>query len=967
MPGHLAGGVFRGLTPQEIIVPGSVALGSARLAFQLSCCFNLNPSSSLYLLDAHSLIYQVFHAVPVMTGPKGQPTNAVFGFTGDLLRLRRKNPDYLVCVFDPPGKTFRDDLYAEYKAQRAPMPDDLAAQLPVIHRLLEAMQIPVVMVDGYEADDAIATIARQAEKKGIDVFICSADKDLRQLLSERIRIYNLRKDVILDSDSLLKDWGVKPDQVIDYLALVGDNVDNVPGIPGVGPKTAAKLLQEHGSIPQLLGNRSAVKQPKLRKNLEELEERLLMSRRLVELKTDVPLSIDWEAWRVKPLNTGSLLELFRECGFHRYANEVRAEQMPQGGSLSGAAQSELFADGPPASAPAPKNDWQGAYHLVDTAEKFSDFLERLRGRNRFAIDLETTGLDPHSARIVGMAFCWQAGEAYYLALRGPAGSPLLDPHATLEALRPILEDPATGKVNQNIKFDLEVLRTAGIRLKGIVGDSMIASYLLTSGERNHNLDELSTRYLGHQPIPITDLIGKGKNQLCMDAVEPARIAEYAGEDADVALRLCEVLEPQLKSIGLETLYRELEIPLIDVLAELEYNGITIDVPLLKRLSIDFANQLSALESDIHALAGRTFNIGSPKQLRQVLFEELRLPTQRKTTVTGEASTGQDVLEDLAAAGHELPRKIIEYRQIAKLKGTYVDALPELVNLKTGRVHASFNQTVAATGRLSSSDPNLQNIPIRTDLGRQIRQAFVPGQADWLLLTADYSQIELRVLAHYSQDKALQQAFQEDRDIHAYVAAQIYGVPEEKVTKEQRRNAKTVNFGVIYGLSAFGLAKRLGMEQDEAADFIDAYFARYPGVLDFQEKLLANARSDGYVTTILGRRRAIEGIRPRSSYKQRNQPEREVLNTVIQGSAADLIKAAMLKIHRQLQQGSLASRMLLQIHDELVFETPSTQRDDLARMVEDAMSNALKLDVPIKVDLAAGPNWLDTEVLVVGPP
>lgn len=912
----------------------------------------------MYLLDAHSLIYQVFHAIPGMSGPKGQPTNAVFGFTGDLLRLRRKNPDYLVCVFDPPGKTFRDDLYAEYKANRAPMPDELSSQFPLIRRVLDAMRIPVVMVDGFEADDAIATLARQGETKGLDVFICTGDKDIRQLLSDRIKIYNLRKDVILDREFLHKEWGITPEQVIDFLALVGDSVDNVPGIPGVGPKTATKLLQEYGDIDNLLANRAKIKQPKLRENLDTLGEKLALSRTLIKLALDVPVPADWEAWRLQPWDSAALLEVFRECGFHRYATEVRESE--KNATPQAAGQLDLFsaADGSTTAPPS----WTGAYHVIDTPANFTDFLEKLRSQERFALEIETTSRDPRQTEIIGYAIAWQPEEGYYLPVRGPADQPLLDPVETLQALRPVLENPAIGKVNQNIKHEVTVLRAAGVRLAGVAGDSMIASYLLTSGERNHTLDELSTRYLGHQPTPITGLIGKGKSQQCMEAVEPTRVAAYAGAQADAAWQLCELLEPKLTAEGLDRLYREVEVPLVEVLAELEYNGIRVDVPLLKRLSDDFASQLAALEQDIYALAGHPFNIGSPKQLRQVLFDELQLPRQRKTSITGEASTGQDVLEELAATGQELPRKIIDHRQIAKLKGTYVDALPALVNARTGRVHTSFGQTVAATGRLSSSDPNLQNIPIRTEMGRQIRQAFVPGPPGWLILTADYSQIELRVLAHFSQDAELQRAFQEDRDIHAYVAAQIYGVAENEVTSEQRRIAKMVNFGVIYGLSAFGLAQRLDMEQDEAAKFIAAYFAKYPGVLAFQDEILTKARIDGHVSTILGRRRAIEGIRARSSYKQRNQPEREALNAVIQGSAADLIKVAMINIHRRLQTEKLASKMLLQIHDELVFETPPEEKDPLARLVEKEMTTALELKVPVKVDLGVGANWLDTETI-----
>ncbi len=896
-----------------------------------------------------------------MTGPRGQPTNAVFGFTGDLLRLIRKRPDYLVCVFDAPGKTFRDELFEEYKIHRAPMPEELVAQLPVIDSILEAMRIPILRVPGYEADDAIATVARQAEAQGIEVLICTGDKDLRQLISDRVKVYNLRKDAVLDRDALKADWGISPEQVIDLLALMGDSVDNVPGVPGVGIKTAQKLLQDFGTIEGVLANIDKIKGNKVRQNVRAHAEKLELGRKLVRLAPDVPVPCDWEAWRLQPMNAPALLALFQECGFHRFANEVRAEMKaaepvkPQPINE----QADLF------SGKAAPDSWRGDYQLIDKPDQFATFLEQLQKQKRFAIDLEMTSLIPQDAEIVGFAFAWEPEKAYYLAVRGPEGYPKLDPAETLRQLKPILESPTVEKVNQNIKYDLLVLRRAGVNLAGIAGDSMVADYLLTPGERNHNLDYLSQTHLCHTPIPISELIGKGKNQRRMDKIEPARVAEYSGEDADIAWRLCSLLEPRLGPEGLDKRYRELEIPLIEVLAELEYNGVKVDVPRLERLSADFSGQLAGLEREIYALAGHAFNIASPKQLRQVLFDELKLPKQRKTGITGEASTGQDVLEELAGQ-HELPRKIVEHRQIAKLIGTYVDALPARVNARTGRVHTSFDQTVAATGRLSSSDPNLQNIPARTDLGRQIRQAFVAESDAWVLLTADYSQIELRILAHYSGDAELQRAFKEDRDIHAYVASQIYGVPEDQVDRHQRRNAKTVNFGVVYGLSAFGLAKRLSISNDEASAFIDAYFARYPGVERFQTELLAEARRKEFLTTILGHRRrfAAEGIRKYSTYRQRNQAEREALNTVLQGSAADLIKQAMLNIHRRLKREGSAARMLLQIHDELVFEVPRAELNTVAALVAEEMTTAIAFNVPIKVDLAAGPNWLDVEPIAV---
>jgi DNA polymerase I len=936
----------------------------------------------LYLIDAHALIFQVFHAIPEMSTPSGLPSNALFGFTRDLLYLRNdKRPEYLVCVFDAPGPTFRDGLYAEYKAHRGPMPDDLQLQIPLIHQVLEAMCIPVLSKPGFEADDLIATLARAGEQRGLEVFICSSDKDCRQLISDRVKIYNLRKHQIFDREALLQDWGITPEQVIDLQTLVGDSVDNVPGVPGVGIKTAAKLLQDYQTLDNVLANVDRIPGTKRQENLRAAGPIVALSRQLVRLETEVPVPLAWEDWRLRDWNAPRLLALFKEWGFHRFADQVRAASMANGPAPAETAtstptlvQDELFPFGanageteddtaPSTSAAAPSaNGWQAVYQLVNTPAQLEAFCRELTRQERIAVDLETTGLDPLRAEMVGFAFSWKAGEGWYLPVRGPAGEPVLELAPTLACLRPILENPKIAKVNQNIKYDLLVLRQHGVAVAGVAGDPMVADYLLHAGERNHNMDILARTHLNHQVIPITDLIGKkGKKQLRMDEVATARVAEYSGEDADVAWRLSDILESQLPRQGLKKLYDELEVPLIEVLAELEFNGIRLDIPLLERLGADMTAQLTALEQEIYRSAGREFNIASLKQLRQVLFDEHKLPVKRRTGITGEASTDQETLEWLADQGHELPRKLVEHRQIAKLKGTYVDALPALVNPATGRIHTSFNQTVAATGRLSSSDPNLQNIPIRSEFGGQIRQAFLPANG-WRLLTADYSQIELRLLAHFTGDEGLTRTFAEGRDIHAAVAAQIYGVPEKDVTRTMRRVAKTVNFGVIYGISPHGLAPRLGISREEAAQFIDAYFARYPKVLAYQCRLLENCRRDGYVSTILGRRRAISGIRANSTYQQRNQPEREAINMEIQGSAADLIKVAMLNLQRRLKREKLQARMLLQIHDELVLEVPPAEVKRVAQAVRHEMTAALasQLQVPLEVDLAVGPNWLDVK-------
>jgi DNA polymerase-1 len=932
-----------------------------------------DPAGKMILVDAHSLIFQVFHAIAAMTSPAGLPTNALFGFTRDILfLLEEKKPDYLLCAFDRPEKTFRDAIYPDYKAHRAPIPPDLVTQVPLIEQMLEALRVPAVSRAGFEADDVIATLAAAGADRGLDVLICSSDKDCRQLIDDRVRIYSLRKRDVLDREGLLMDWGVRPEQVVDLQTLVGDPVDNVPGVRGVGVKTAAKLLAEFGSLDNLLANLDRVASAKTREAVRAAAGQLALSRRLVRLDTAVPLDMDWEGWRRQEPDHARLLELFQGWGFRRLADQMRAAVRTHGAGPKAtrpdrSKQQELFAEpdafpfganrAPEARPPAAA--WQAAYHLVNTPQKLRDLLCELQGQKRIAVDLETTGLDPRRAEVVGFALSWRPGEAWYLPVRAPEGEAHLDPDETREALRTVLTDPAVAKVNQNVKYDLIVLRQHGVTVRGVAGDPMVADYLLHAGERSHNLQDLSNRYLDHPVIPITDLIGKGKSQKQMDEVPAAHVAVYAGEDADVAWRLAGLLETRLAEQGLAKLYRELEIPLIEVLAELEYNGIRLDVPLLSRLGADMERQLKGIEEEIYALAGHPFNIASPKQLRQVLFEELKLPTQRRTGVTGDASTDQETLERLAALGHALPRKIVEHRQVAKLKGTYVDALPGLVNPATGRVHASFNQTVAATGRLSSSDPNLQNIPVRREQGRQIRQAFVP-EPGWVLLTADYSQVELRLLAHFTGEEELRRAFAEGRDVHAAVAAQVFGVAERDVNSEMRRTAKTINFGVIYGISRHGLAPRLGISPDEAAKYIDAFFRRYPKVAAYQANLLEKCRRDRYVTTILGRRREISGIRPDSTYQQRNQPEREAINMEIQGSAADLIKAAMLNIHRRLRAEKRRARMLLQIHDELVFETPPEELAAVARMVEEEMCGALPLGVPLKVDLAAGPNWLDVE-------
>jgi DNA polymerase-1 len=814
------------------------------------------------------------------------------------------------------------------------MPEDMVPQIPMLKRLFEAFRIPVLIHEGAEADDVIATLARRSVERGLDVVICTSDKDARQLLDAHTRILNLRKGEFLDVDGLKADWGVRPDQVVDVLTLTGDAVDNVPGVPGIGLKTAVALLQEYETLDNLMANVDKVSGAKRKENLKNSADVVKLGRRLITLDQNLPLALDWDALKSDGYDAKALKELCLECGFHRFLEEIVDTSSP-------------------VEAP-----WDVDYRLVDTPEALATFAAELSRQPKFCLDTETTALDPLRAQPVGFSFSWQAGVAYYLPVRGPMGAKVLPLDAVLAAVGPAIRDPNIEKVGQNLKYDMLVFRRLGIEVGGPVTDTMVLSYLLESGERNHNLDQLSQRLLNHAMIPISDLIGKGKNQLRMDQVDVGMVAEYAGEDADATWRIEEILAPKLKAEGLWTLYAELERPLVRILAEMEAVGVKVDVPRLNQLSREFAAKLAVIEDQIYREAGRPFNIGSLPQLRQVLFDELKLPSYKKTP-GGEPSTDVEVLESLATR-HPLPKLLIEHRHFSKLKSTYLDALAILAD-EEGRIHASFNQVVAATGRLSSSDPNLQNIPIRSEDGGQIRQAFVAGSPGWSLLTVDYSQIELRILAHYTRDPALMRAFADNVDIHTAVAARIFGVREDQVSANHRRVAKTVNFGVIYGIKPFGLASRLGITQQEAALFIDAYFNEYAGVDAFMTRTLESAAKLGYVETILGRRRAINGIK-NTSGRNLNLAERTAVNAVIQGSAADLIKRAMIDVDRRIQAERLEGRLLLQIHDELVFEAPDAEIPALAELVRSAMTGALKLDVPLAVDAAAGPNWLDVTTL-----
>jgi len=951
------------------------------------------------------MIFQMFYGVGGMNAPDGRPSNAVFGVTRSLMNLYDRGAAYLIATLDHKEPTFREKLDATYKAHRDPPPDDLIAQEPMIQQVMEAMGIPFLILPGYEADDIMATVSVEAEARGLDVFLCTSDKDCRQLVTDKVKMMNLRKDFeVLDAAGVLADWGVRPDQVVDFQALVGDSVDNIPGVMGVGPKTAAKWIQELGSLDAIIANPDKVSGgPKTRQALKDAiaNGKLALSRKLVTLDKHVPLTFDWEGWKRKEWDGQKLLELFHEFGFRSFAERVRktltksgeakntsaleaaglapsAEISGRAGGVSPPSKPKPKTRGKAPSGPSlfdvlmgetpaedatpatPPDNWDfSGYTLVDTPEKFEPFLTQLKAQKAFVFDLETTGLDPVLCEIVGYAFCWEKGKAHYLPVRAPKADAKLDPAATLTALKPIFENAAIEKRNHNIKFDQIVLSANGVALAGVAGDSMIAHYLLYPGAFTHGLDDLTQEFLRHANIKIGELIGKGKKQTTMDKVPAATVGKYACEDADTAFQLAAKLEPELVRAGFRDLYEKLELPLVSVLAEMEEIGIRVDVPYLNKLGTEMAAEIAGYEKEIHELAGHPFNIASLKELQKVLFDELKLPIQRRTGVKGEPSTDQESLERLAALGHALPKKLIAHRQVSKLKNTYVDVLPAITNPKTGRVHTSFNQAATETGRLSSSDPNLQNIPTRTEQGAQLRKAFIPRDG-WTLVTADYSQIELRLLAHLCGDETLRDAFAANRDVHTAVAAQIFKVPEADVTKSQRGVAKTVNFGVLYGMSAKGLSERLLISRKEAEQFIDAYFARYPKVLDYQQQLLAKARKTGVVSTLMGRHRtfARETVNTRSNYRSRGHIEREAINMEIQGSAADLLKKAMLAVQAQIRAQKLQAKMLLTVHDELVFEAPPTEVKPLAALARAEMTGAMKLDVPLNVDVAAGPNWLE---------
>ncbi|MGV3486907.1 MAG: DNA polymerase I, partial [Planctomycetaceae bacterium] len=862
------------------------------------------------LVDSHSLIYQLYHALPPMNSPAGLPVSTVHGFVGDMLELvRRKSPDYVVCAFDLSDITFRNELYDQYKAHREGMPDELRQQIPLVRAAIDAMGIGIMECAGFEADDILATVSKQVDAAGGRCLIVTSDKDCRQLITDRVRLYNIRKDAEMGIEELFEDWGIRPDQVIDYQALVGDPVDNVPGIPLIGPKLAKQLLNQYDTLDAVLDNADSVSGAKRKENLKTGRDRALLSRDLVALRHDVPCSVPWSRSTFQ-LDVDRLDSMMEQFGFRR----LRARLAEIAGSSSPKADSTEAASNattPLASSmPAAELEWKSEYETITDVAALDDLVSRIAGVTELAIDTETTGTDARGCALVGISLAWKPESAAYIPIRSPAGEPSLDEATVIDRLRPLLENEQIKKVGHNLKFDVVVLRSAGVSLRSLGTDTMVADYLLHPGHRNHTLDDLSARYLGYHGVLIQQLIGSGKKQLTMDQVPLEQVARYACEDVDIPIRIAPLVQCQLTQSELGELYQQVEMPLVEVLAEMEFNGIRVDVDHLSAMSDLFATKIENLREEIYAAAGGELNLDSPKQLATLLFERLGLPVIRKTK-TG-ASTDVDVLQSLAAI-HPLPARIIDYRQATKLKNTYIDALPKLVNPTTGRVHTSFRQDVAATGRLSSTEPNLQNIPIRSEEGRAIRGAFRAGPDDWLLLAADYSQIELRVLAHYCGDAAMVDAYEHDRDIHTRVAAEVNAVDEASVTADMRRMAKTINFGIVYGQSPFGLAKTLGISKDEAAQYIEMYFARYPGVQEFMLATMESCRREGYVQTMLGRRRHVQGIRDLRNAevsKRRNltEAERIAVNTVIQGSAADLIKLAMISLHRRLSSSGLKAKL-----------------------------------------------------------
>jgi len=893
----------------------------------------MGDNQTIYLIDGSSYIHRAFHAIRNLANSSGLPTNAAYGFTRMLLKLMEdKKPEYLAVAFDARGPNFRHEIYEAYKANRPPMHEDLAVQIPYIKRIVQGLNLEIFEMEGFEADDLIGTLARKAEQEGFQVVVVTGDKDFRQIISPRVSLWDSMRDRDTTYESFKEaTGGLEPEQVVDLMGLSGDASDNVPGVPGVGEKTALKLIQEFRSMEGIYRNLEGVKQKKLKENLENFRENAFLSRRLVTIDCDVPLDAGIERLKVREPDPGLLSEVFRELEFRELWDQFSAQTATE--------------------------DRLHVKTLMDAAA-VEGLARELKEIGRFSLDTETTSENPFTARLVGLSFSWNPGEAFYIPLcHEYLGAPRqVSWDKARETLKGVLEDPSVAKIGQNIKYDSIVLKRHGVDLRGLEFDTMVASYVINPGFKQHNLDFLAQQYLNHKTITYHEVVGKGRNQILFSQVPIERAAEYSGEDAEVTLRLSRVLGERLETDENMDLFRNLEMKLIPVLIQMELNGFLVDTKVLSDMSRRIHEDLKQIEKDIYKEAGMEFNINSPQQLGFVLFEKLGLPSQGKTSKTSAFATDVRVLKKLCAFPHRIPELLLTYRTLSKLKSTYLDTLVKMVQPETGRIHTSFNQTVAATGRLSSSNPNLQNIPIRTREGRAIRKGFVAAPG-CVLLSADYSQIELRVFAHYSGDAAMKDAFAGDQDVHARTAAEIFDTPENEVSPDMRRVAKAINFGIIYGMGPQKLSTELAIDLKTARDYIERYYETHEGVKRFREQMIETAQTQGYVTTLFNRRRYLPDINHRNRVV-RAEAERMAVNTPIQGTAADLIKHAMIRIHERLGEEKRETKMLLQVHDELVFEVPKAEVEDVRQLVREEMENVHELDVPLKVDMGVGADWAE---------
>jgi len=907
---------------------------------------------TLLLVDGSSYLYRAFHALPDLRNRNNEPTGAVYGVLNMLRRLRKETAaDYIACVFDAKGKTFRDDWYAEYKANRPPMPEDLVAQIEPLHQSVRAMGWPLLMIEGVEADDVIGTLAKQAEVRGVRTVISTGDKDITQLVSPAVRLVNTMSNENLDEKGVEEKFGVKPEQMVDYLTLIGDSVDNVPGVEKVGPKTAVKWLKQYGSLDQVVAHADEIAGV-VGENLRKALDWLPQAKKLLTIKCDVELPAKLEDLTPQPQDTVKLSELFDRLEFKSWKREL--EGRDQGNSLNSTRTSDL---GPRTSSslpPVPHPPVARQYETILTDSTLAAWLDRISNAPLVSVDTETTGLDPLTARLVGISLSVEPHHAAYIPVgHNYAGAPeQLALDRVLAVLKEWMQSTNHKKVGQNLKYDKHVFANHGVLLSGIEHDTLLQSYVLES-HQSHDMDSLAARHLGVKTISYDEVTGKGASRIPFEQVAVERATEYSGEDADVTLQLHRTLYPQVeRDEKLDRVYRSIEMPVMEVLFAMERQGVLLDSALLEQQSRELGEKMIELESKVHQEAGQPFNLSSPKQLQEILFERKGLPVKKKTP-GGQPSTDEDVLLELAL-DHPLPKLILEYRGLAKLKSTYTDKLPKVVNPATGRVHTNYAQAVAVTGRLASNDPNLQNIPVRTAEGRRIREAFIapPGS---VIVSADYSQIELRIMAHLSQDKSLLKAFAAGEDVHRHTASEIFGAESAAVTSEQRRYAKVINFGLIYGMSAFGLASQLSIERSAAQQYMERYFQRYPGVKDYMERTRETARSIGYVETVFGRRLYLPEIKSGNGAR-RQGAERAAINAPMQGTAADLIKLAMIAVHNWIATSRVRSRLIMQVHDELVLEVPEGELDTVKRELPKLMGNVAKLDVPLVVDVGAGPNW-----------